>query len=143
MTEFQPTPQTPEQVDEGLRAAFREAKKNGVMDATPYLKQMTFNSDIEKTEKEIAVLQKKLELLKEIETHKSQPKMNFELGGKFEIVSYDGKNYCRYEFDDGSHNWYKRVYPDNGVLMVRITDGETERLLEGLWFNEVKGGKYD
>ena len=45
---WQPTPQTPEQVDEGLRAAFREAKKNGVMDATPYLKQMTFNSDIEK-----------------------------------------------------------------------------------------------
>ena len=37
---FHPTPQTPEQVDEGLRAAFRQAKKDGVMDATPYLKQM-------------------------------------------------------------------------------------------------------
>jgi hypothetical protein len=35
------------------------------------MKQMTFNTDIEKTEKEIAVLQKKLELLKEIEKHKS------------------------------------------------------------------------
>ena len=33
--------------------------------------QMTFNTDIQKTEKEIAVLQKKLELLKEIETYKS------------------------------------------------------------------------
>ena len=32
MTDFQPTPQTPEQVDEGLCNAFREAKKNGVMD---------------------------------------------------------------------------------------------------------------
>ena len=68
---FHPTPQTPEQVDEGLRAAFREAKKNGVIDATPYLKQMTFTNDIEKIESEIKVLEKKLELLKEIETHKS------------------------------------------------------------------------
>ena len=60
MTDFQPTPQTPEQVDEGLRNAFRQAKKDGVMDATPYLKQMTFKSDIEKTEAEIKVLQKRL-----------------------------------------------------------------------------------
>jgi hypothetical protein len=71
MTEFQPTPQTPEQVADGLRDAFRQAIKDGVMDATPYLKQMTFKSDIEKTEAEIKVLQKKLELLKEIEKHKS------------------------------------------------------------------------
>jgi hypothetical protein len=71
MTEFQPKPQTPEQVDEGLRNAFRQAIKDGVMDATPYLKQMTFNTDIEKTEAEIKVLQKKLELLKEIEKHKT------------------------------------------------------------------------
>jgi DNA phosphorothioation-dependent restriction protein DptG len=76
MTEFQPTPQTPEQVDEGLRNAFRQAIKDGVMDATPYLKQMTFTNDIEKTEAEIKVLQKKLELLKEIETHKSQKLWN-------------------------------------------------------------------
>ena len=33
--DWKPTPQTPEQVDEGLRNAFREAKKAGVMDATP------------------------------------------------------------------------------------------------------------
>jgi len=71
MTDFQPTPQTPEQVDTGLRDAFRQAIKDGVIDATPYLKQMTFKSDIEKTEAEIKVLQKKLELLKEIEKHKS------------------------------------------------------------------------
>ena len=37
MTDFQPTPQTPEQVDQGLREAFIQAKKDGVMDATPYL----------------------------------------------------------------------------------------------------------
>ena len=143
MTEFQPKKQTPEQVDEGLRNAFRQAIKDGVMDATPYLKQMTFKSDIEKTEAEIKVLQKKLELLKEIETHKSQPRMEFGCGGKFEIVSYNFVDYCRYEWNDGSHKWYKRKYADEGVVMVAITDGETHRLLEGLWFNDVKGGKYD
>ena len=143
MTDFQPTPQTPEQVDEGLRNAFRQAIKDGVMDATPYLKQMTFNPDIQKTEAEIKVLQKKLELLKEIETHKSQPRMNFELGGKFEIVSYNGENYYRLEFDDESHSWYKRREKLDGNLLKLITDGETLRLLEGVWFNDVKKGKYD
>ena len=142
MTEFQPTPQTPEQVADGLRNAFRQAMKDGVMDATPYLKQMTYKSDIEKTEAEIKVLQKKLELLKEIETHKSQPRMEFGFGGKFEIVFYNDKEYLRLEFTDGSHNWYKRNHTA-GVVMSAITDGETRRLLEGLWFNEVKGGKYD
>jgi hypothetical protein len=41
MTEFQPKPQHPEEVADGLRNAFRQAIKDGVMDATPYLKQMT------------------------------------------------------------------------------------------------------
>ncbi len=143
MTEFQPTPQTPEQVADGLRNAFKQAIKDGVMDATPYLKQMTFKSDIEKTEAEIKVLQKKLELLKEIETHKSQPKMTFDYGGKFEIVSYNYEEYLRLEFNDGSHNWSKRKHTVDGVVMVAITDGETHRLLEGMWFNDVKKGKYD
>jgi methionyl-tRNA formyltransferase len=142
MTEFQPKPQTPEQVDEGLRNAFRQAIKDGVIDATPYLKKMTFNTDIEKTEAEIKVLQKKLDLLKEIETHKSQPKMEFSFGGKFEVVSYNNETYYRLEFPDEFY-WYKKKYSDDGLLMVAITDGETHRLLEGLWFNEVRGGKYD
>jgi hypothetical protein len=142
MTEFQPKPQTPEQVANGLRDAFRQAIKDGVMDATPYLKQMTYKSDIEKTEAEIKVLQKKLELLKEIETHKSQPKMEFSFGGKFEVVSYNEMVYYRLEFPDEFY-WYKKKYSDEGLLMVAITDGETHRLLEGVWFNDVKHGKYD
>ena len=144
MTEFQPTPQTPEQVADGLRDAFRQAIKDGVMDATPYLKQMTYKSDIEKTEAEIKVLQKKLELLKEIETHKSQPRMNFLFDGKFEVVSYNKQSYYRFEFPDEVY-WY-RIISDETCLdlkLVRITDGETHRLLEGLWFNDVKKGKYD
>jgi methionyl-tRNA formyltransferase len=115
--------------------------KDGVMDATPYLKQMTFNTDIEKTEAEIKVLQKKLELLKEIETHKSQPKMEFDFGGKFEVVSYNNENYYRLEFP-GEFSWYKRKEKLDGNLLKQITDGETHRLLEGLWFNEIRRGKY-
>ena len=143
MTEFQPKPQTPDQVDQGLRDAFRQAKKDGVMDATPYLKQMTFSTDIEKTEAEIKVLQKKLDLLKEIETHKSQPRMEFDFGGKFEVVSYNEMVYYRLEFPDEVY-WYKRKYKfADGMMLVHITDGETHRLLEGLWFNQVKGGMID
>ena len=144
MTEFQPKPQTLEQVDQGLRDAFRQAIKDGVMDATPYFKQMTFKSDIEKTEAEIKVLQKKLELLKEIETHKSQPRMNFLFDGKFEVVSYNKQSYYRFEFPDEVY-WYRRISDENclDLKLVRITDGETYRLLEGVWFNDVKKGKYD
>ncbi len=105
---------------------------------------MTFNTDIQKTEKEIAVLQKKLELLKEIETHKSQPRMEFDFGGKFEVVSYNKQSYYRFEFPDEVY-WYRRISDENclDLKLVRITDGETHRLLEGVWFNDVKKGKYD
>jgi len=102
---------------------------------------MTFNSDIEKTEKEIAVLQAKLDLLKEIETYKSQPKMKFLFDGKFEVVSYNDEVYYRLDFAGMNHNWYKKK-TDNGVILVKITDGETHRLLDGLWFNEIRRGKY-
>ena len=105
---------------------------------------MTFNSDIEKTEKEIAVLQAKLDLLKEIETYKSQPKMKFLFDGKFEVVSYNKKSYYRFEFPDEIY-WYRRTSHEThlDLELERITDGETHRLLDGLWFNEVKRGKYD
>ena len=32
MTDFQPKPQTPEQVDEGLRDAMKQAKEDGIFD---------------------------------------------------------------------------------------------------------------
>jgi hypothetical protein len=194
MTEYQPTPQTPEQVDEGLRNAFRQAMKDGVMDATPYLKQMNSNKEIELLKQEIKMLKSKLSLLEELEktkspveeaykdwwgqypeletdseydemrwqgfqagfhfaykekvreddyNDKSQHKMTFDYGGKFEIVSYNDKEYLRLQFNDESHTWFKRKHTVDGVVMFAITDGETRRLLEGLWFNEVKGGKYD
>ncbi len=101
-------------------------------------------TEIEKTEAEIKVLQAKLELLKEIETHKSQPRMEFQFGGKFEVVSYNNSVYYRLEFTDEFY-WYKKdltLFSD-GLMLVHITDGETCRLLEGVWFNDVKKGKYD
>ena len=101
---------------------------------------MTFNSDIQKTEKEIAVLQKKLDLLKEIETHKSQPRMYLENSGKFEVVSYNDNIYYRLEYSTAIF-WYMRKEDDNGaILLKQIADGETHRLLEGLWFNEIRKG---
>ena len=101
-------------------------------------------TDIEKTEAEIKVLQKKLELLKEMETHKSQPRMNFLFDGKFEVVSYNKQSYYRFEFPDEVY-WYRRISDETCLYLklVRITDGETHRLLEGVWFNDVKHGKYD
>jgi hypothetical protein len=68
--------------------------------------------------------------------------MYFELGGKFEIVSYNGENYYRLEYPSAII-WYKKKKPADGMMLVRITDGETYRLLEGVWFNDVKKGKYD
>jgi hypothetical protein len=50
--------------------------------------------------------------------------------------------YYRLDFAGMNHNWYKKK-TDNGVILVKITDGETHRLLEGVWFNDVKKGKYD
>lgn len=194
MTEFQPKPQTPEQVDEGLRNAFRQAIKDGVMDATPYFKQMNPNREIELLKQEIKMLQSKLSFLDELEktkspveeaykdwwgqypeletdskyddmrwsgfqagfqaayeekvkeddcNDKSQPRMEFDFGGKFEIVSYNDEEYLRLQFNDESHNWFKRKHTVDGVVMAAITDGETHRLLEGVWFNDVKKGKYD
>jgi hypothetical protein len=198
MTEYQPTPQTPEQVDEGLRNAFRQAIKDGVMDATPYLKQMNSNKEIELLKQEIKMLKSKLSLLEEIEKHKSpveeaykdwwgqypqletdseyddtrwagfqagfqaayeekvgeddyhndksQPRMNLEDTVEGEVVSYNDEIYYRLEYPTAVI-WYKRkgniAVNASGVKLVCVTDLETHRLLEGLWFNEVKGGKYD
>jgi len=197
MTDFQPTPQTPEQVDEGLRNAFRQAIKDGVMDATPYLKQMNSNKEIELLKQEIKMLQSKLSFLDELEktkspveeaykdwwgqypqletdseydemrwqgfqagfhfayeekvkeddyNDKSQPRMNLEDTVEGEVVSYNDEIYYRLEYPT-SVIWYKRkgniAVDASGVKLVCVTDLETHRLLEGLWFNEVKKGKYD
>jgi hypothetical protein len=104
-------------------------------------------TDIEKTEAEIKVLQKKLELLKEIETHKSQPRMEFDCGGKFEVVSYNGQNYYRLEYDEENYSWFRAEYTIDGMMLCYVGDyadgAELLQVLETLWINDVKKGKYD
>ena len=103
--------------------------------------KMTSNKEIEKVKAEIKVLEKKLSLLEEIE---KQPKMKFLFDGKCEVVSYNKKSYYRFEFPDEVY-WYRRTSHETylDLKLERITDAETHRLLEGLWFNDVKKGKYD
>ena len=96
------------------------------------------NPQIEQLKEDIAILQEKLNKLEDIEKRNAVPRMNFELGGKFEIVSYNGENYHRYQFNDKSFSWYKRKHTDDGMMLVRITDGETRFLLDGVWYNDVE-----
>jgi hypothetical protein len=73
-----------------------------------------------------------------------KPRMNFLFDGKCEVVSYNKKSYYRFEFPDEIY-WYKRTSHETylDLKLERVTDGETHRLLEGVWFNDVKKGKYD
>ena len=80
------------------------------------------------------------EVFDKIKNAYPRPKMTLELGGKFEIVYYFGSVYYRLEFDR-DHTWYMRKEELEGSFLKRITDGETRRLLEGIWFNDVKRGK--
>ncbi len=99
MTEFQPTPQTHEQVDEGLRNAFRQAIKDGVMDATPYLKQMTEYQPkpqtLEQKFEEIPELLDQVDALMEFYPLPTQVGRDIK---KLMILSYD-KGYSRGGYD--------------------------------------------
>ena len=102
-------------------------------------------TEIEKTEAEIKVLQKKLELLKEIETHKSQPKMEYQESGTVDKVEYNGHTYLRIDYDNDSWFggvWWKQIERHKSPMNI-VTDGETRNILEGLWFNQVKKGVID
>jgi hypothetical protein len=107
-------------------------------------KELKMTKEIELLKQEIKVLQSKLALLEEIEKHKSQPRMNFLFDGKCEVVSYNKKSYYRFEFPDEVY-WYRRTSHETylDLKLERITDGETHRLLEGVWFNDVKKGVID
>jgi len=96
------------------------------------------NPQIEQLKEEIVILQEKLNKLEDIEKRNAIPRMNLETEGKFDIVSYNGENYYRYQFNDKSFSWYKRKHTDDGMMLVRITDGETRFLLEGVWYNDVE-----
>jgi hypothetical protein len=97
-------------------------------------------TDIEKTKAQIKVLEKKLSLLEEIE---KQPRMNLEQEGEYAVVSYHNKVYYRLE-DKTTFSWYiKKDVSEYHVYyrspnFVMVEDAETERLLEGLYYNHIQ-----
>jgi hypothetical protein len=98
---------------------------------------MAFNNEIEEVKAQIKVLEKKLSLLEEIE---KQPRMNLQQEGEYAVVSYHDKVYYRL-MNETTFSWYKRIvvipsFPTPTLVMVE--DAETERLLEGLYYNHIQ-----
>ena len=96
---------------------------------------------IQTLKKDIAVLQQKLQKLEEIE---KQPRMNLQQEGEYAVVSYHDKVYYRLEGED-TFSWYiKKDRSDNhhvyylSPTLVMVEDAETERLLEGLYYNHIQ-----
>ena len=91
-------------------------------------------------QKQIEELQEKLQKLEEIE---KQPRMNLQQEGKYAVVSYHDKVYYRLggEFD---FSWYiKKDVSDYHIHyrspnLVMVEDAETDRLLEGLYYNHIQ-----
>ena len=92
---------------------------------------------IQQLKEDIAVLQEKLQKLEEIE---KQPRMNLQQEGEYAVVSYHDKVYYRLE-GEVTFSWYIKKgvsvgYPVPTLMMVN--DAETERLLEGLYYNYIQ-----
>ena len=98
---------------------------------------MAFNNEIEEVKAEIKVLEKKLSFLEEIE---KQPRMNLQQEGEYAVVSYHDKVYYRLE-GEVTFSWYikKGVSANYRVpTLVMVEDAETERLLDGLYYNHIQ-----
>ena len=98
---------------------------------------MAFNNEIEEVKAQIKVLEAKLSLLEEIE---KQPRMNLQQEGEYAVVSYHDKVYYRLE-GETTFSWYIKkgvsvTYPVPNLVMVG--DADTERLLEGLYYNHIQ-----
>ena len=95
---------------------------------------------IQTLKEDIAILQEKLQKLEEIE---KQPRMNLQQEGEYAVVSYHDKVYYRLggEFD---FSWYiKKDVSDYHIHyrspnLVMVEDAETDRLLEGLYYNHIQ-----
>ena len=98
---------------------------------------MAFNNEIEELKAQIKVLEAKLSLLEEIE---KQPRMNLQQEGEYAVVSYHDKVYYRLE-GEVTFSWYikKGVSVTHPVpTLVMVEDAETERLLEGIYYNHIQ-----
>jgi hypothetical protein len=102
-------------------------------------------TELEKLRQEIKVLEKKLELLEEIEKHNAKPKMNLENEGEFSIVSYDGRIYYRLEYPTGIM-WYEKTVDDwklyyvedNKELETLYLQSRTYCPDEPSWYDEIE-----
>lgn len=142
MTDFQPTPQTPEQVDEGLRNAMKQAIKDGVIDATSYPKQMTervnHKLDISKIKTLTDVKNifecmclssnaseehEKYELLKEYFTIPNEPQeLKLELPRKsIEEISQEFDEKIDKQIEDVKHNFEALKYRQEYQFSKKIT----------------------
>lgn len=83
-------------------------------------------TEIQKTKKEIEVLQEKLQKLEA-----QEPKMTFESWGDCDMVSYNHKYYYRLSFGKGFAYWYKRVIGSSNLM--RVDDPEEHNLVEELY----------
>lgn len=94
-------------------------------------------TEIQQLKEDISILQEKLQKLEEIE---KQPRMNLQQEGKYAVVSYHDKVYYRLE-GEVTFSWYikKGVSVTHPVpTLVMVQDAETERLLEGLYYNHIQ-----
>ena len=95
---------------------------------------------IQQLKEDIAILQEKLQKLEEIE---KQPRMNLQQEGEYAVVSYHDKVYYRLE-NKTTFSWYiKKDVSEYHIHyrspnLVMVVDAETERLLEGLYYNHIQ-----
>ena len=109
---------------------------------------MTDKITLELTLDELKLIDKYVELNDETESvfdkikyAYPQPKMTFQQEGDYVVVSYKDMTYYRLMGEDATcFSWYKRrgVSANHPMpTLTMITDGETERLLDGIYYNDV------
>ncbi len=113
---------------------------------------MTEKITLELTLEELKLIDKHLwisvatkPILEKIKNAYPKQRMELERTGKVSVVFYDKKTYYRIEYGDEFHYtvWWRRSKQDTTSQLSMITDKETERLLEGIYFNDVKKGVID
>ena len=108
---------------------------------------MTDKITLELTLDELKLIDKYVELNDETESvfdkikgAYPQLKMTLENEGEYAVVSYNDTTYYRF-MNETTFAWYKRIvvipsFPTPSLVMV--DDAETERLLEGLYYNHIE-----
>jgi hypothetical protein len=104
------------------------------------MEEQKMTETIQQLKEDIALLQMKLQKLEEIE---KQPRMNLQQEGEYAVVSYHDKTYYRLE-NKTTFSWYiKKDVSEYHIHyrspnLVMVNDAETERLLEGLYYNHIQ-----